>query len=138
MSLIKTLRQKGIVATKLVNKGEDFRKKWEHAFANGMSLQEKKSIYLDQYLWHVFSYEKLPCFEREEAMNAFNSETKNVCYLFYQNDHHAYMLMNAENLKAEDLENEFDVYVVDQHFTWTYVHTHEDFCGPYFYRKSRV
>jgi hypothetical protein len=25
-----------------------------------------------------------------------------------------------------------DVYLVDKHFTWTFVHTHEAECGPYF------
>ena len=28
-----------------------------------------------------------------------------------------------------------DWYVVDRDFTWTYAHTHEDTCGPYFCRK---
>jgi hypothetical protein len=135
VELIHLLKDKGILVTELVNKGEDLRKKWEGQFANSISSQEKKSIYFDQFLWHVFSYKKLPCLTEEEAMNAFHNETKNVCYVFYQNDHHAYMLTNAENLRAEDLRDEHDVYVVDQHFQWTYVQTHEWFCGPYFYRK---
>jgi Domain of unknown function (DUF4275) len=111
------------------------RKKWEDQFTGIISPQEKKSIYFDQYLWHVFSYEKLPCFKEEKAMNAFNSERKDVCFVFYQHDDRTFMLTNAENLKAGDLESEHDVYVVDEHFKCAYVYTHEDFCRPYFYRK---
>jgi len=34
-------------------------------------------------------------------------------------------------------QNEEDVYVVDEDFRWTYVHTHEDgWCGPYFCRNN--
>ncbi|MBT2723991.1 DUF4275 family protein [Bacillus sp. ISL-46] len=29
-----------------------------------------------------------------------------------------------------------DVYVVDKDFTWTYILTHEYFCGPYFYQPG--
>ena len=47
------------------------------------------------------------------------------------------MLENARRIKAEDIINEIDgyiddVYVVDIDFSWTYIHTHEYFCGPYF------
>lgn len=52
------------------------------------------------------------------------------------------MLENTKRLKAEDITNSIngyidDVYVVDTDFTWTYVHTHEEFCGPYFYKLEK-
>ncbi|CAM3916602.1 hypothetical protein GCM10009865_54200 [Aeromicrobium ponti] len=51
------------------------------------------------------------------------------------------MIENAKKLKAEDITNRIeeymdDVYVVDKDFTWTYIHTHEEFCGPYFYKTK--
>ncbi|WP_372459295.1 DUF4275 family protein [Alkalihalobacillus deserti] len=53
---------------------------------------------------------------------------------FYQQSNNAYKLNNADKIKAEDFNNESDVYIVDTNFNWTYVHTHEDDCGPYFYK----
>ena len=35
-------------------------------------------------------------------------------------------------LKVTHFAQEEDVYVVDENFTWTYVVTHENYCGPYF------
>ncbi|WP_199426956.1 DUF4275 family protein [Thermaerobacillus caldiproteolyticus] len=137
MGLKDVLQDKKIVVTELTNKGEELRKQWENKFADSISLVEKDSIYFDQFLWHVFSYEKLSCLKDEEAIKAFNNEIKKVCYVFYQHDDHALMLNNAERIKAEDFENENDVYVVDKDFEWTYVHTHEYYCGPYFYKPIK-
>jgi hypothetical protein len=52
------------------------------------------------------------------------------------------MLKNTKRLTAEDIINKIegyidDVYVVDIDFTWTYIHTHEEFCGPYFYQPVK-
>lgn len=33
---------------------------------------------------------------------------------------------------SKELEKMSDVYIVDKCFNWTYVHTHESTCGPYF------
>jgi hypothetical protein len=51
------------------------------------------------------------------------------------------LLENARSLKAEDIIKDIDdyledVYVVDTDFTWTYVFTHEEYCGPYFYQLN--
>ena len=39
-------------------------------------------------------------------------------------------------LAANFFEALHDVYLVDKDFTWTYVHTHEEACGPYFCRAG--
>lgn len=31
-----------------------------------------------------------------------------------------------------------DIYIFDKAFTWTYVHTHESMCGPYFYKVEQA
>jgi len=41
----------------------------------------------------------------------------------------------ASGLIASDLDTEFDVYVADKEFNWTYVKTHEEEYGPYFCRR---
>ncbi|WP_028403288.1 DUF4275 family protein [Ectobacillus panaciterrae] len=133
MDLMRVLRNKNVVVTELVNKAEDLRKQWESKFAGGISSAEKNAIFFEDFLWHVFSYEKLPCLTNEEAMSAFNSQSKKICYVFYQHSKRVFMLSATESLKAEDFDDEDDVYVVDQDFEWTYVHTHEEYCGPYFY-----
>jgi hypothetical protein len=135
MNIRKRLENRGIVVEEWTGKGEEFRRRWERVFTDAISPQVKQSIYFDQFLWHVFSYEKLPCLEGNAAMRAFHEENRFVCYLFYQEREEAYMLVNAENLRAEDLQQEHDVYVVDLQFSWTYVQTHEYYCGSYFYRK---
>ena len=37
---------------------------------------------------------------------------------------------------ANDLDKNVDVYVVAKDFSWTYVQTHEDSCGPYYSEKE--
>lgn len=69
-----------------------------------------------------------------EAVEAFNNIKKNECFAFYQHENKALKLTNSKNIKAEAFDNENDIYVVDNNMTWTYVHTHEYFCGPYFYK----
>jgi hypothetical protein len=115
----------------------------ENNFANHISQEEKKSIYLYDdggscgYLWHLFSYEKKDCLKDEQAEKAFNNEPKNSCYVFCQHSDYALVLENASKFTANDLLNETDIYVVDKDFNWTYVKTHETgWCGPYFSRKS--
>ncbi len=33
---------------------------------------------------------------------------------------------------TSSLEKEIEIYVVANDFSWTYIKTHENFCGPYF------
>ncbi|CJF66877.1 Uncharacterised protein [Streptococcus pneumoniae] len=53
------LKKKGMFVKKLSNQGEFFRKRWEHEFASVLSASQKKTIYMDEFLWYAFSYEKL-------------------------------------------------------------------------------
>ncbi len=121
--------------------GTYLRKRWEESFADHLNDQEKSDIYLFDdnglcgYLWHLFSYKKKDCLKGEKAKTAFNQETKRSCYIFYQNSDYAVVVESAAALQAIDFEQQEDVYVVDTEFTWTYVQTHEDECGPYFSRK---
>lgn len=140
---IDLLKDKGILVIELKDKGKELRNQWEEAFAKHLSKSEKRKIYFHQHLWHVFSYDKLFCLERQKARAAFNMKKKNACYIFYQNNENTLLLENAIGLKAEDILNEIDgyitdVYVVDKDFSWTYVHTHEYFLGPYFFQPVEV
>ncbi|WP_428912480.1 DUF4275 family protein [Niallia sp. Krafla_26] len=136
VDLISLLANKKVKVTEIPKWGTYLRKKWEDHFANHLDLHEKKSIYLDGFLWHVFSYEKREYLQKEKADLAFNNESKKSCYVFYQHSDEAFILENATGLAADDFLNEEDVYVVDKEFNWTYVRTHETgWFGPYFCRK---
>ena len=141
MEQINLLKSKGILVSKLIGKREELRKQWEEAFAKHLSKSQKRKIYLHQHLWHIFSYNKLSCLEEQKARDAFNREEKNGCYIFYRDTQNVLLLGNARSLRAEDLIKDVDdfledVYVVDTDFTWTYVLTHEEYCGPYFYQLN--
>jgi len=133
------LKNKGVLITKLENKGEELRNQWEEVFTKHLSKSQKSKIKFGQYMWHVFSFKKIDCLESKNAIDAFNKLKKTECYIFYQDDENGLMIANANRVKAEDItikmgEYMDDVYFVDKDFTWTYIHTHEDFCGPYFYK----
>lgn len=136
MDLIDLLKRKKIKVTEIPKWGAYLRKQWENNFANSLSVSEKKSIYFDSYLWHLFSYEKKSCLRDNRANTALHEEVKKECYLFYQHSECALILENAASLTAADLFNEGDVYITDKKFTWTYVNTHESYLGPYFSRKN--
>ncbi|WP_391559737.1 DUF4275 family protein [Robertmurraya sp.] len=143
MDIVHLLSNKKVRVKEIPKWGAYLRKQWEDYFANHISYEEKKSIYLFDhggacgYLWHLFSYKKKDCLKEIKAENAFNNEPKNACYVFYQHSDYALILENASLFTADDLTNETDIYVVDKEFNWTYVKTHETgWCGPYFSRKS--
>lgn len=143
MKIIDLLKSKKIKVTEIPKWGTYLRKQWEDNFANHISLQEKKAIYLHDnngacgFLWHLFSYKKKNCLQGEEADKALNNEDKNTCYIFYQHIDDALILEEAGTLGANDFVDELDVYVVDKEFSWTYVKTHETgWLGSYFSRKD--
>ncbi|OCA84176.1 hypothetical protein A8F94_15765 [Bacillus sp. FJAT-27225] len=141
MELQRKLIYKDVEVEEAPGMGRMFRKQWEERFAGNLSKREKLSIHLydkgesSGFLWHIFSYEKQDCLEGKAAEQAFNAVRKYACYVFYQNYEDALILKNAKRFTADDLKNEYDVYVVDKDFTWTYVKTHETgWIGPYFYK----
>jgi hypothetical protein len=141
MEQINLLKSKGILVTELMNKREELRQQWEEAFVKHLSKSQKRKINFYQHLWHVFSYNKISCLEKQGARDAFNKVKKNGCYFFYHDNENVLLLENAKSLKADHIIKDVDgfledVYVVNTDFTWTYVFTHEEYCGPYFYQSN--
>lgn len=126
--------------------GRYLREKWLESFAGHLTSEEQKGIYMDSFLWHLCSYEKVICLEKQEALLAFNRRKKNKCTIFYQFINKAYLVQNAEQLKLKDLPYEngswdyADMYIMDWENKWTFIITHEnvshDSLGPYFIEKS--
>ena len=114
------------------------KKDWLAHFATGIN---KHDIGANQFMWHVFSYGKIPCLEGNEATTHFHLQNKTKCYILFQHHDDAYYLENATDLTQNDLIDGIDfdssdLYVVSKKFNWTYVITHESSCGPYYYHKN--
>lgn len=123
--------------------GRYLRGKWLEYFASHLTDEEQKEIYMDSFLWHLCSYEKTVCLEKEEAVAAFEGQKKKKCTIFYQYMNDAFLVENAKNLKVNDLPydedadlDSKDMYVMDWDGNWTFIITHEnDYLGPYFIQK---
>ena len=76
----------------------------------------------------------MPCLEGNDARKALAELPDTECYRFYKE----YPPQDQPRIKAismaevPSLPDDLDWYLVDKDFTWTYVHTHEEDCGPYF------
>ena len=97
---------------------------------------------MDSFLWHLCSYEKVICLEKEAAIKAFERQKKNQCTIFYQFTNEAFLVQNANNLKVKDLPyddwdmDHSDIYVMDWENNWTFMITHENgWIGPYFIQR---
>ncbi|PHV70694.1 hypothetical protein CS063_09185 [Sporanaerobium hydrogeniformans] len=112
------------------------KQKWREVFLSKLNKQEQKKIYINQFLWHGFSYEKINCISKGKARRALINHKKNEVFVFYQHKEAAYIYKNASKIKASDFDMDDDVYVVDKDFQWTYVKTHEKMCGPYFTKSK--
>jgi len=112
--------------------------KWSKLFASPIPKEDRKLVHFEQYRLHLFSFELLHALTDDDARNAFDAEPKDKVYLFWQHTNKAYLIENAHLFKAEDYDHEFipfsDFYLFSPEEKWTYIHTHEIMCGPYFYK----
>ena len=112
------------------------RERWLDTFAADVSEEDlgKHVLAGGSYLWHIFSYKLVPCLEGNDARKALAALPDTECYRFYKE----YPPQDQPRIKAismaevPSLPDDLDWYLVDKDFTWTYVHTHEEDCGPYF------
>ena len=115
---------------------KDLRERWLNTFAADVSEEDlgKHVLVGGGYLWHIFSYNLVPCLEGDEARKALAELPDTECYRFYKE----YPPQDQPRIKAIEMSEVsslpygLDWYLVDKDFTWTYVHTHEEDCGPYF------
>ena len=45
-------------------------------------------------------------------------------------------LKETGKITSKQAEKIDDVYITAEDFSWTYVHTHEEMCGPYIFKKG--
>jgi hypothetical protein len=97
---------------------------------------------MDGFLWHLCSWKKVECFEKEAAEAAFKKRLRQKCTVFYQFIDEAYLLENAKTLTKEELPYDQlhmyfgDIYIMEWEGNWTFIMTHETECGPYFIQKE--
>lgn len=106
---------------------------WSKLFAASVSFDDKRAIGYESYRWHIFSFEKVTALTNSKARNSFNKCKKEQVFVFYQHRDEAFYIENANLLKSTDFDSDDDIYIFDRINKWTYVHTHESQCGPYFY-----
>ena len=115
---------------------KDLRERWLDTFAADVSEENLGKYVLagGSYLWNIFSEKLVPCLEGDAARKALEELSDETCYRFYKE----YPPQDQPRIKAismsevSSLSDDLDWYLVDKDFTWTYVHTHEKDCGPYF------
>ena len=118
--------------------------KWLFKFGKNVSEEILKNhVYKNgNFLWHIFSCGEAECLEGDGARRAFDElEYEKAIrfesgYASKDNIPHITKLQITQKISSDDLENEFDVYIVSEDFQWTYVHTHEECCGPFFVKKT--
>lgn len=129
--------------------GEECEKKWLKKFAPNLTQEQYESCYLNQFLWHVFSYGIVPkdvVLTGDAAGAAYDAADKEGA-ITIQLDKVMSALKKkkvkdiqtaeiAEKYKKSKAVNKVqELYVVDKDWKWTYVSTHENgWCGPYFYK----
>lgn len=110
----------------------DVRKEYINNFFGSLSEEEKESIYFDNFMWHAFSYDKIPAIEGILAIEEFKKNEKNNVYILFQSND---IVLEKDNLTYEELISiieedtwtNMDCYVVDKEFNWTFVCTHETY-----------
>ena len=116
--------------------------KWLSVFAEGVDKKLiKKYVTSDcNFLWHIFTWCKVPCLEGEDARKAFDDLEYTKAIRFYGGFSNKIKgVSTVGKLSASDIDNDpaSDVYIVASDLSWTYVRTHEkNFCGPYFCVKK--
>ena len=110
-------------------------------------LLKKKKIFLHSenfycgFLWHIFSYEKVKHYSNELAIKYLENKLNKKLIVFFQfyDDVITINLKENKQIFLNWINNVFeDIYIVDESFSWTFVKTHESYCGPYFTTNTLI
>lgn len=103
----------------------DLANAWLDAFG-----ADRKGIHVDQFLWHVFSYERTPCIQGARAVEAYRNAAATT-FIVLANDQRSAV---STRVRPESSTVQ-DWYVFPPNLAWTMAFTHETgWCGPYFAR----
>jgi len=110
---------------------QNIRTMWKDTF-----IKEKKVPYVDDYLWHVFSYGLTDFIEGDNATYELRQQFASQTVIF--NEIGSYLLFCFDKIPIIEMKNYIDdVYVSHHNMKWTYVLPHDSpQMGPYFKYKS--
>jgi len=101
-------------------------KNWSKKFING-----KYAPHLNQYLWHIFSFETTKACKGDSALQELKKQKHTKTIIF--NEQRQYLIECFDKipiLRMDDFTD--DIYLSHLKMDWTYVITHEESFGPYF------
>lgn len=103
------------------------RRKWTEKF-----IGPRTAPYLNQYMWHIFSYGATPCLQGEAALDELKMQYPTEMFIF--NEPQQYLIKCWGKVPLLEIEDFFDdIYVCHHNMKWTYVIPHEiPDLGPYF------
>ncbi len=120
-------------------------KLWRGIICGGITAEMKAHTpnYSEDFGWHIFSFGLIRA-DEANAAEFYNAKNKDGIILFFEHSRDAFMLENAVELTAEELDllarsegfSYANAYVFHPADRWTYVRTHEKSLGPYFYEIS--
>lgn len=113
----------------------DFVRQWfERVVPADKSEEAKKRCFsspiVNNLLWHAFSF--VPCEKESHAVNMYDSLGHNDFVLLMNSEKIGFIVKNGHGLTSNIINAYNDIVITDINFRWTYVHTHESMCGPYF------
>lgn len=117
----------------------DFEKEWLLHFAKNIpkSFLKKRVIGEGNFLWHIFSWNKVDAdkyFAGDKARKIFDELDKPGAKYFYLWETNPSLKLLEKEIDSKYIDKFGEIYVVAFDWSWTYMKTHEDDCGPYFYR----
>lgn len=131
--LIRQLTFKRVGVTFVESGGRLLRERWRNTF-----LDEGRQV--RPFLWEQLLESDV---KGTKADDAFNRAKTWKCYLFFESSTDIAILDFSQSklVKRSDFvvwESEYaDLYIVDEHMTWTYVVPHEQEYGPYFIKRIK-
>ncbi len=120
---------------------------WLTAFGKSLTEEQKEKAGIGNengFLWHAFSYKFIPCLEGDAARAAYDKADKNgakqAFYELCEDEHFSIsdeMPISDRYLSAKQIDEseDIEVYIIGNHYSWCYIRTHEETCGPYFYSQ---
>jgi len=98
-----------------------------------------------KHLWHLFSWDVIPSFEGDQAINKLIKLDSEDFHLITTNSRLVSFSCINNNIEFSIIENRIggqnyfldDIYMVNTAFTWIYVIPHDEDCGPYFVSLSK-
>ena len=117
----------------------DFEKEWLLHFANNISksLLKKRVVGGGNFLWHIFSWNIVDAdkyFTGDNARKIFDELDKSGAKYYYLWETNPSLKLLEKEMDSKYIDKFDEIYVVSSDWSWTYMKTHEDDCGPYFYR----